>query len=92
VRTGFGAHGDTHGLYHLMVSLGRPFMIGQGAGAAPIVALASADAWAERTGCYVVRGYVPVVRAHRPSRFARDPANGRRLWEISESLVASAGG
>jgi NAD(P)-dependent dehydrogenase (short-subunit alcohol dehydrogenase family) len=92
VRTGFGGHGDTHGLYNAMVSLGRPFMIGQGGGAAPIVSLAADDRWAERTGQYVVRGYVPVVRAHRPSRFARDPANGRRLWEISEAMVRDAGG
>ncbi len=89
VRSGFGAGSDTRGIEKLTLTVGRPFMIGQGTGSKPIVELAVGERWATETGRYVVRGYVPKVRVHAPSRFAADPANGRRLWEISEELVAS---
>jgi NAD(P)-dependent dehydrogenase (short-subunit alcohol dehydrogenase family) len=85
VRTGFGSADDTSGIEHLTVALGSPFYVSAERGARTTVYLASSPEVADRTGGYYVR-----CREHRPSRAARDPEAARRLWEISEQLVASA--
>jgi len=84
VRSGFGSHDDTSGVERLSMLLGSPFFVSAARGARTTVYLASAPEVADRTGGYYVR-----CREHRPSRAARDPEAARRLWEVSEQLVAS---
>ena len=61
-----------------------PFSIDAARGARTIVYLASSPEVAGRTGGYYVRD-----REHRPSKAARDPEAARKLWEVSEELIAS---
>jgi NAD(P)-dependent dehydrogenase (short-subunit alcohol dehydrogenase family) len=84
VRSGFGAAGDTRGIERAFLVMGRPFLIGPKRGARTIVYLASSPKVADVTGKYFVRR-----RVHKPSRAARDVDTARRLWELSEELVAS---
>ncbi len=84
VRTGFGSADDTSGVERLTMALTAPFYIGAARGARTTVYLASSPEVAGRTGGYYVR-----CREHRPSRAARDDEAARRLWEVSEELVAS---
>jgi len=86
VRTGFGSNEDTRGIEWLTVKIGSPFYVSAARGARTSVYLASSPQVAERTGGYYVRG-----KEHRPSRAARDPEAARRLWDVSEQLVASSG-
>ncbi len=86
VRTGFGSTDDMSGIEHLTVAIGSPFYVSAERGARTTVYLASSPEVADRTGGYYVR-----CSEHRPSRAARDPEAARRLWEVSEQLVAAAG-
>lgn len=86
VRTGFGSADDTSGFERAAVAIGRPFMISARRGAKTVVYLASSPDVADVSGEYFVRR-----RVHRPSRAARDPDTARRLWELSEQLVAASG-
>lgn len=90
VRSGWGSDGDTRGLERLSILLAQPFMVSPHRGAQPIVRLASLPAFAEATGGYYVGGYLSRCARHTPAAAALDPVAGRRLWEISEQLVASA--
>jgi retinol dehydrogenase-12 len=65
------------------MAIGRPFMINARRGAKTIVYLACAPAVATVTGQYFVR-----CRPHTPSKNARDPEAARKLWELSEQLIA----
>jgi len=84
VRTGFGSADDTRGVERMTMVLSAAFSINAARGARTTVYLAASPEVATRTGGYYVRG-----REHRPSRAARDPEVARRLWEISEELIAS---
>ncbi len=84
VRTGFGSADDTRGVERVTMVLSAPFSITAERGSRTIVYLASSPEVAGRSGGYYVRN-----REHRPSRAARDAEGARRLWEISEALIAS---
>jgi NAD(P)-dependent dehydrogenase (short-subunit alcohol dehydrogenase family) len=86
VASEFGSADDTRGLERVAMVLGRPFLISPERGARTVVYLASSSAVAGVTGGYFVR-----CRMHTPSRAARDPQAARRLWELSEQLLARAG-
>ena len=85
VRTGFGSPDDTTGLERVAMALSRPFSVSPARGSRTTVYLASSPEVADRTGGYYVRS-----KLHRPSRAAGDPEAARRLWEVSEQLVAGA--
>jgi NAD(P)-dependent dehydrogenase (short-subunit alcohol dehydrogenase family) len=84
VRTGFGSADDTTGVERMTMVLSAPFSIGAERGARTTVYLASSPEVATRTGGYYVHG-----RQHRPSKAARDDGAARRLWEVSQELIAS---
>jgi NAD(P)-dependent dehydrogenase (short-subunit alcohol dehydrogenase family) len=88
VRTGFGSAEDTRGLERLLITIGRPFMLPPRWGARPLIYLASAPELDGVTGGYWVGGFIPGVHRRRPSREARDPEAARRLWRVSEELIA----
>jgi len=83
VATGFGK--NNAGLFRLMMKLGAPFLTNRRKGARTSVFLSSSPAVEGVTGKYFV------AEAERePSAAARDDADARRLWELSERLVASS--
>jgi NAD(P)-dependent dehydrogenase (short-subunit alcohol dehydrogenase family) len=90
VRTGFGAGGDTRGPEHWILLAGRPFMVSAHRGAQPIVRLASRPEHETTTGGYYVAGYLARCARHQPSAAGRDPVAARRLWEVSDEMLASA--
>lgn len=87
VASDLAADGDTRLLGPLIARAGRFVMRTAAQGAGPSVLLASSTdpAIAEATGAYFPRGH-----RRRPSRSARDGAAARRLWTVSERLVADA--
>lgn len=83
VRTGFGREGTP--LLRLGVTLARPFLLSPERGADTIVYLSSSpDVAAESGGYYVKR------QRREPSAAARDDAEARKLWEISEKMTGLA--
>lgn len=86
VRSDFGLHGDTSGPFALGVRCSRPFGKSSRRGAETSVYLASSPDVEGTTG-----GYFSGCRPARPSRAALDEAAARRLWEVSERLVAGRG-
>lgn len=89
VRSGFGAAGDTRGVEHLVLLLGKPFMVSSHRGAQPIIRLAALPKFEQATGGYYVGGYLSRCAKHPASAAGRDPEAAQRLWHISESLVAA---
>jgi NAD(P)-dependent dehydrogenase (short-subunit alcohol dehydrogenase family) len=89
VRSGFGGGDDMSGLARFMVMAVRPFEISPHRGAQPIIRLASSPDYADTTGGYFVGGYLTRCSPHRPAAAARDAQAARRLWDVSEELVAS---
>jgi NAD(P)-dependent dehydrogenase (short-subunit alcohol dehydrogenase family) len=83
VSTGFAQDGDYSGLFTLGIKVAKPFMLSAARGARTSVYLASSPEVAGVTGQYFVR-----CRARKPSRAARDHEAARRLWTVSEELVA----
>lgn len=83
VRTGFGSVDDTAGFERAVMVIARPFLISARRGARTIVFLASSPEVEGVSGEYFVR-----CRVRTPSAAARDPESARRLWELSERLVA----
>lgn len=81
VATGFGRNDP--GWFRVLVTIGRPFLASPEKGARTSVFVASAPALAGVTGRYF-KGSREAV----PAPFARDEAAERRLWELSERLVA----
>lgn len=81
VATGFGRNDP--GWFRVLVTLGRPFLAAPEKGARTSIHVAAAPELAGVTGRYFKdRREVP------PAAFARDDAVQRRLWDLSERLVA----
>jgi NAD(P)-dependent dehydrogenase (short-subunit alcohol dehydrogenase family) len=89
VRSGFAAREDTTGVERWMFAVVRPFMVTSHRGAQPIIELASSAKYRGATGGYYVAGYAARCAKRTPSAAGTDPVAARRLWEISEELVAS---
>ncbi len=85
VKTGWGHDGDTRGFLSLGLDvMGRlPGFLTPEKGARTSVYLASSPEVSTVSGQYFVR-----CRPKRPSAAARDPEAARRLYEVSEQLVA----
>ena len=83
VRTGWGADGDARGLLDLGLRLARWAFLSPEQGAQTVVHLAASPSVAGDSGGYYVRS-----RPRLPAAHARDPHAARRLWEVSERLVA----
>ncbi len=81
VATGFGRNDP--GWFHVLVTLGRPFLTSAEKGARTSIHVAAAPELARVTG-----RYFKDRREIAPASFARDEAVQRRLWELSERLVA----
>jgi retinol dehydrogenase-14 len=84
VGSRLGRDGDGGLLGDMVMTLARPFAISPARGARTSVYLASSPAVAAVTGKYFVR-----CRERRPARVATDDDAARRLWAVSEELVAS---
>jgi NAD(P)-dependent dehydrogenase (short-subunit alcohol dehydrogenase family) len=84
VRTQLGRDGDLGGLYGLGSYVASPFAISSAKGARTTIYLASSP---EAEG--VSGGYFYKRKPAKPSAVAQDDAAARRLWEVSEKLVAS---
>lgn len=83
VSSNFERHGDRW--IALLYALAKPFSLTSEQGADTIVWLATAPELHGKTGGYYVkRRLVP------PSRAARSDAGARRLWNVSERLIADA--
>jgi NAD(P)-dependent dehydrogenase (short-subunit alcohol dehydrogenase family) len=92
VRTGWGQEGDTSGATGLGLKLIRPLLIGPKTGAASTIYAASEPGIESESGAYYQRvlfGNYGPVRKGKTSSAARDDAGARRLWELSEELIAS---
>lgn len=85
VRSNFGAEYYTGPVGRVLDAGANVVLISAAAGARTSVTLASDPALVSESGGYWVRG-----RRHRPSRAARDADAARRLWLVSETLVAPA--
>jgi NAD(P)-dependent dehydrogenase (short-subunit alcohol dehydrogenase family) len=85
VRSEFGRGGDLGGLYGWGIKyLAGPFAISPEKGARTTIYLASSP---EVDG--VSGGYFYQCRPTQPTAVAQDDAAARRLWDVSETLVAS---
>ncbi len=81
VATGFGRNDP--GWFRVLVTLGRPFLASPEEGARTSIHVAAAPELERVTG-----RYFKDRREVAPAPFARDEAVQRRLWELSERLVA----
>lgn len=81
VATGFGRNDP--GWFRVLVTLGRPFLAAPEKGARTSIHVAAAPELAGVTG-----RYFKDLREVSPAAFARDDAVQRRLWDLSERLVA----
>lgn len=85
VRSGFGRDGDIRGFMSLLFSLARPFMISPEKGAATTLHVATTPLPELEAG-----GYYAKSRPASITAAAQDDEAARRLWELSEHMVASA--
>jgi NAD(P)-dependent dehydrogenase (short-subunit alcohol dehydrogenase family) len=83
VNTGFAKDGDAKGFLAVGVKIIAPVIKTAEKGARTSVYLASSPDVANVSGEYFVN-----CKVRKPSKAARDRAAARRLWEISEQLVA----
>jgi NAD(P)-dependent dehydrogenase (short-subunit alcohol dehydrogenase family) len=81
VASGFGRNDP--GWFRVLVTLGRPFLATPAKGARTSIHVAAAPELAGVTG-----RYFKDRREVAPAPFARDEAVERRLWDLSERLVA----
>ncbi len=81
VATGFGRNDP--GWFRVLVTIGKPFLSTPEKGARTSIHVAAAPELAGVTG-----RYFKDRREAAPAPFARDEAVQRRLWELSERLVA----
>ncbi|MHB8438757.1 MAG: SDR family oxidoreductase [Acidimicrobiales bacterium] len=86
VRSGFGMDGDMGGIQALGNRVVRLFEISASSGARTSVLLATDEAVASKSGLYWVRR-----KPGHMSRQARSDDAARRLWDVSEKLLAEAG-
>ena len=84
VRSEFARGGDTGRLGSLGIRIAAPFAISPKKGARTSIYLASSPAVADVSGLYFYK-----CRPTAVSKAAEDDDAARRLWEISEQLVAS---
>ena len=84
VASRLGRDGDGGTAGDVVMVLARPFAISPARGARTSIYLASSPAVADTTGQYFAR-----CRPVKPAAVATDDAAARRLWEVSEALVAS---
>jgi NAD(P)-dependent dehydrogenase (short-subunit alcohol dehydrogenase family) len=85
VATGYGRDGDSSGLLAFGLKVIKPFILTAAQGARTSIYLASSPEVEGVTGRYFVKN-----KARSPSRVAQDDEAARRLWKISEELVATA--
>jgi NAD(P)-dependent dehydrogenase (short-subunit alcohol dehydrogenase family) len=85
VASRFGRDGDSGRMGDVAMVIGRPFAISSEKGARTSIYLATSPDVADVTG-----GYFYKCRPSTPTRVARDEEAARRLWAISEELVASS--
>jgi NAD(P)-dependent dehydrogenase (short-subunit alcohol dehydrogenase family) len=85
VATGFGQDGDLPGLLGFGYGLIRPFLRTPARGAETSVYLASAPELANVTAKYFAD-----CRESQPTSVALDDEAARRLWDVSEELIAGA--
>ncbi len=84
VASRLGRDGDGGALGEVVMTLARAFAISPRRGARTSVFLASSPAVADVTGRYFAR-----CHEKSPARVALDDAAARRLWDVSDELVAS---
>jgi NAD(P)-dependent dehydrogenase (short-subunit alcohol dehydrogenase family) len=85
VRTGYGADGDTKGFLAIGIKVAQPFFLSPQKGARTSIYLASSPDVAQISGKYFVK-----CKQKQPRKQGRDAEGARRLWEVSEQLVAAA--
>lgn len=83
VNTGYGKDGDAGGIIGFGVRLIAPFILSAEKGAETSIYLASSPEVADVTGQYFYK-----CRPRRPSRAAQDDNAARKLWDVSEELIA----
>lgn len=86
VASRFARDGDTGTLGDIAMVLGRPFAISPEKGARTPIFLASSPDVTDVSGAYFYK-----CRETQPSAVARDDEAARRLWAVSEELVAGKG-
>jgi retinol dehydrogenase 12 len=84
VASGF-AQNNKGGVISLFFRVASPFLLTEAKGARTSIFLASSPEVEGVTGKYFAK-----CKAKAPSREARDPAVAKRLWDVSEELVAKA--
>jgi NAD(P)-dependent dehydrogenase (short-subunit alcohol dehydrogenase family) len=85
VRSGFGMDGDMKGIMGLGNKMIRPFEISAASGAKTSIYLSASVDVEGKTGEY----YVRCKRGHM-SKKAHSDDEARKLWEVSEQLIAEA--
>jgi NAD(P)-dependent dehydrogenase (short-subunit alcohol dehydrogenase family) len=83
VRTGYGADGDTKGLLALGIKIGQPLFLSPEKGARTSVYLASSPEVEGVSGRYFAK-----CKEKTPKPQALDAEAARRLWSVSEAMVA----
>jgi NAD(P)-dependent dehydrogenase (short-subunit alcohol dehydrogenase family) len=86
VASSFGRDGDTGRLGDIGMVFTRPFAISAAQGALTSIHLASSPEVGDVTGQYWYK-----CALSTPSRAAQDDDAARRLWAVSEQLIAGAG-
>jgi NAD(P)-dependent dehydrogenase (short-subunit alcohol dehydrogenase family) len=84
IASGFAGDGDAKGVIAWLFKLGRPFLRTPRQGAQTTIFLASSPAVEGVTGKYFDSNAHEV----HPTRIAQDDAAAKRLWSLSEELVA----
>jgi NAD(P)-dependent dehydrogenase (short-subunit alcohol dehydrogenase family) len=85
VRTGYGADGDAKRWLAIGLKIARPFFLSPQKGARTSVYLSSSPAVATISGKYFVK-----CKVKKPRKQGQDAAGARRLWDVSEELIAAA--
>lgn len=85
VASGFARDGDTNGFMGALVGLARPFLLTEEKGARTSLHVATAAASSLKNG-----GYYAKSRPAKITSVARDDEAARRLWDVSERLIAEA--
>jgi NAD(P)-dependent dehydrogenase (short-subunit alcohol dehydrogenase family) len=83
VATGYGRDGDSSGVLAFGLKVIKPFILSAEKGARTSIYLASSPEVANVTGKYFVK-----CKARNPSAAARDDEAAKKLWALSEEIVA----